>query len=263
MNRFHPLFSLLLLIALLSSCRTQNLFQANSKQARPSVPANPSSSVNKAGVDTSFFTINADYEYIIRKDDKISVSIWDHDDLSVGSLYGIYNSNEVYGKWLMVNARGEINVPKIGAFRIRGLSIVQAQDSLKKRYAEWVKNPIVEVKVLNKEITVMGELKSPGKFLVDKDYNPLIEMIAKAGDFDFYADKRHVKVIRLVQNEVKEITIDLTRMENYTNKNILLLPGDVVYVPSKKGKDFDKRIATIIPFASIATAFAITYGTFF
>jgi polysaccharide biosynthesis/export protein len=259
-----PLWYCLIGVLLLTSCKTQNLFQTTKGKSsdtkyngkRKAIAANPVT-------DSSFFAVTPDYQYKIRKDDKVNISVWDHDDLSVGSLYGIYNSNEVYGKWLLVNVRGEINVPQIGLLKVKGLTIIDVEDTLRRLYAQWIKTPIVDVKVLNKEITVIGEMKSPGKFLVEKDNNTLIEMLAKAGDFDFYANKKAIKVIRVQDGAVKEITIDLTRMENYLHKNIQLIPGDVVYVPSKKGKDFDKRIATIIPFASIATAFAITYGTFF
>jgi polysaccharide export outer membrane protein len=232
----------------LVACKTQNLFQTGGKPAPP---------------DSCFLPITSDYQYKIRQDDKISISVWDHDDLSVGSLYGIYNSNEIYGKWLLVDARGEISIPKVGPFKVRGLTVIQAEDTLRQVFAEWIKRPVVDVKVLNKEITVIGELKSPGKQVLEKDNNSLIEVIGKAGDFDFYADKRKVKIIRLWQGQVRNIDVDLTNMDRYMSSNIRIIPGDVVYVPSKKGKDFDKRISTILPIISVATGFALIYKAFF
>lgn len=208
----------------------------------------------------SVFMYKPDYQYRIRKDDKITMSIWDHDDLSIGSLYGIYNSNEVYGKWVLVDANGQVTLPRIGNFTIGGMTVIEAKDSLAKLYGKWIVNPIIEVKVINKEINVLGEVKTPGKFVVDKDNNTIFDIVARAGDFDFYANKKCVKIIRQDGASVKMINVDLTHADNYLNRNIQVLPGDMVIVPSKKNKEFDKRISTIIPIVSSISALALMLG---
>jgi polysaccharide biosynthesis/export protein len=244
------LVPVIVILFLLPSCKTQNLMEQSKKDTR-----------FQHIVMDSVFLYNPNYEYRIAKDDKISMSIWNHEDLSVGSVYGIYNSNEVYGKWLLVDNKGCVSLPKIGKFNIRGLSVAEAEDSLKRIYARWVIDPVVAVKVLNKEITILGELRNPGKYLVEKDMNSLFDIVSRAGGFEMYANKKVIKIIRQKGSEVKMMNVDLTRADNYFNRNIQLLPGDVVVVPSKKAKDFEKRISTIIPLASSATAAAILIGT--
>lgn len=231
-----------------ASCATTNLFET---------PVTEREMVS----DSSIFAFNPDYQYRIRKDDKISISIWDHDDLSIGSLYGIYNSNEVYGKWVMVDPRGEIPLPQYGNFKIEGLTLVEAKDTLKVIYSKWILNPIIDIKVLNREITMLGELRNPGNFLVEKERITLVEMLGKAGDLDFYANKKNIKILRQTGEDVQIASINLTEASNYRSRNIQLLPGDVVIVPSRKNKEFDKRIATVLPFTSIATATAVLMGT--
>lgn len=240
----------LLYITALSSCKTHNLLVEKKGESR-----------FQHQKPDSAFLYDESYEYRIVKDDKISMSVWGHDDLSIGSLFGIYNSNEVYGKWVMVDNKGQITLPKVGYFHIQGLTVMQAKDSLQKVYAKWLVNPVIEVKVLNKEITILGELKNPGKYLVEKDMTSLFDIIARAGDFEPYANKKTIKVVRQFGKEVKMINVDITKADNYLNRNIQLHPGDVVVVPSKKSKDFEKRISTIIPLASSATAAAIVIGT--
>lgn len=244
------LLYLLLPAVLLAGCKTQNLVVEDRDTER-----------FQHRVMDSAFLYCADYEYRIAKDDKISMSIWGHDNLSIGSLFGIYNSNEVYGKWVMVDARGYITLPKLGEFRIQGMSVTEAKDSLRRLYARWIVNPVIEVKVLNKEITILGELRNPGKYNVERDMNSLFDLIARAGDFEMYADRRRVKIIRQRGTVVRMINVDLTHADNYLNRNIQLVPGDLVVVPSKKSKDFEKRISAIIPIASSTTAAAIMIGT--
>lgn len=231
---------------MLFSCKTQNLFVA--------------AQVDK--VVDSVFCYNGDYQYKIRKDDKISISVWGQEDFSIGSVYGIYNSNEVYGKWLMVDAHGNIEVPKLGTKYVYGETIIQIKDSLKKELKKWIINPVVDVRVLNKEITVLGEVKTPGVINVDKDHNSLVELIGKSGGFDFYANLKKIKIIRQEGSDVRITNLNLTRSEDFLNKNILLHPGDIVIVPSKRYKEFDKRISVIIPFTTAISAAAIILKLF-
>lgn len=248
----HPVYLFIMaMIAIMASCKTQNLMVQHKKNIR-----------FQHKLPDSAFLFDEHYEYRIHKDDKISVSFWGHDDLSVGSVYGIYNSNEVYGKWLMVDNRGQITLPRIGNFRIQGLSVIEAKDTLATVFKKWIVNPVIEVKVLNKQITILGELRNPGKYVVEKDNNTLLDLVSMAGGYEFYANLKSVKIIRQEGAAVKMVNVDLTSGEDYLKRNIQLHPGDLVVVPSKKNKEFDKRIATIIPLASSTTAAAVVIGTF-
>lgn len=239
------LLKLVLLALLFSSCKTQNLLEEK-----------------KQTIDKITFQYDKNYQYKIRKDDKISLSVSGEDNLSVGSVYGIYNSNEVYGKWLLVDANGNIEIPKIGTTYIIGKTIPEMKDLLKTELKKWIINPVVDVKVLNKEITILGEVRTPGTIQVDKDHNNLFEMISKTGGFEFYANLKSIKILRQEDENVKVTNLDLTKSDDILNTNILLHPGDIIIVPSKKNKEFDKRVATIIPFTTTITAAAIIMGLF-
>lgn len=240
-RRFLPkmnVWMISLLAMLVASCGSINILQKD-----PSIQEDP-----------TVFARNENYQYVIRKDDKISISVWNHDDLSVGSVYGIYNSNEVYGKWLMVDANGKIPVPQVGEVQAENLTIVELENILRTEYSKFIKQPIIEVKVLNKEVTVLGEVKTPGKYLLEKEQNTLVELLGKAGDFDFYADRSKVMVVRMVDGKPKSVTVDLTQLGQYAESNIYLLPGDLVYVPTRKAKIWDKRSGSIVvPATAIIT----------
>jgi polysaccharide export outer membrane protein len=95
------LAAFLVILFFFCSCKTQNL------------------SVSKTDTNNAeSFLYDANYQYKIRKDDKILISVLGEDNLSVDSVYGIYNSNEVYGKWLMVDTNGAIEIPKIGTITV-------------------------------------------------------------------------------------------------------------------------------------------------
>lgn len=123
--------ALLLVLGLLSSC-TQNLFVTKKALPLPST-----------------LDVGPNYEYHLRKDDKVSLSVWDHDELSVGSIYGNYSVNQVEGKWLLVNAQGNLDVPKVGSYHVEGLTLAEAKAQLEKILSKWVVNPQLNIKVLN------------------------------------------------------------------------------------------------------------------
>lgn len=239
------IIKILLVSILFTSCKTYNLFETKE-------PAQ----------DTVFFSYEKNYQYKIRKDDKISLSVWGEENLSVGSVYGIYNSNEVYGKWLLVDTNGNIEIPKIGTTNVLNKTIPELKETIKIGLKKWIINPVVDVKVLNKEITILGEVRNPNVISVEKDQNSLLEMISKSGGFEFYANLRSVKILRQEGENVRVTNIDLTNPNDILNRNVQLHPGDIVIVPSKKNKEFDKRISIIIPFTSTVTAAAILFGLF-
>ncbi|WP_281238644.1 polysaccharide biosynthesis/export family protein [Flavobacterium praedii] len=239
------ILKILLLSLFFTSCKTENLLVSK-----------------KPVVDQAAFLYDSTYQYKIRVDDKLSISVWGEDNLSVGSVYGIYDSNEVYGKWLMVDTNGSIEIPKIGPTIVVNKTIPELREELRTALKKWLVNPIVDIKVLNKEITILGEVKNPNTIKIDKDHVTLFEMISKSGGFDFYANLKSIKILRQVGTTVKITNLDLTNDNDIVNTNIQLHPGDVVIVPSKKNKEFDKRIATIIPLTTTITSAAILIGLF-
>jgi polysaccharide biosynthesis/export protein len=238
------------LVLLLDSCKTQNLFHFSPEKENEEIKLD------------SIFRYRADYQHIIEIDNKVNISVWGQDELSIGSVYGIYNSNEVYGKWLMVDANGNIEIPKIGTMMVKGMTLPMLKDSIKSLISQWIANPIVDVKVMNKEITLLGEFRNPAVIPVDKDNNSLLELVAKAGGFEYYANLKSIKVLRQDGPKVKIANIDLTIASDEGARNIQLRPGDIIIAPSKKNKEFDKRISTIIPIATSATSAAILIGAF-
>lgn len=251
MNRIIAYLALLLYAVTLPSCTSSNLFME--QDGNRDIPA--------ATLDSIFYN-NPDYQYHIRVDDKISISVWQQDELSVGSVYGIYNSNEVYGKWLLVDAKGNIEAPRIGTIRVQNKSAIALKDTLTAIFSEWLVNPVVDIKVMNKSITILGEVNNPQVITIDTEQTRLLDIIAMANGFDFHANIGQIKVLRQVGEHVHIANIDLTQADSYLKRNIQIYPGDVVIVPAKNSKQFDRILTNIIPFTSLATTIAILFNTF-
>lgn len=230
--------AILLFSLFLCSCSSVNLFQSDATK------------------DNNFRVLTQQYQHILAPDDKISISVWNHDDLSVGSSFSIYNTHESFGKWILIEKNNTATIPYIGIDTLGGLTLKQAEERIAKKLSKNLQKPIVEIKVLNREITVLGEVKSPGNYIIEKELNTLIEAIGKAEGINYYGNSKEIKIIR----NNKSYVVDLTDMDDFEKNNIYLQAKDIVYIPSKKGKKIDLKAPVIIPFASLITALGIIFS---
>ncbi|MFT4525324.1 MAG: polysaccharide export outer membrane protein [Bacteroidia bacterium] len=221
----------------MSSCKVQNMFVEDKHYE----------------IDSTFFLKPELYEHVVRPGDKITISVWDHDDLSIGSIYTIHNSNEVFGKWVTVGIDSTIPVPKLGRVHIAGLHISEVESLLTEKMSKYVVNPAITVKVLNKEVNVIGKVRTPGQYTLEKDQTTIIDALAMAQGTVYYADKKHVRLVR----DGKTYILDLTKLDAYHLTNLTVRAGDLLIVPSKKASVFDQKINVIIPFASAISALTI------
>jgi len=189
----------------------------------------------------------------LRPNDKLSISIWGHEDLSVGSVHNIYNVQEETGKWLMIDSKGEVNLPQVGIVKLEGLTLNEAKINLEKVYGKLIVNPIINLRVLNNEVTILGEIQKAGIYIYSADNIRVVDLVAKASGFTDYAKTTNIKIIRGKESFV----IDLT---NTALNDTKVFPGDVVYIPPTGGKRFDRFTSKLIPLASLITAIALVYS---
>lgn len=93
-----------------------------------------------------------------------------------------------------VNERGEAPFPKLGLLPVAHLTIAQLQDTLRHRYAEFLRAPEFEIAVLRR-VAVNGEVKAPNVYLVDPT-TTLRDVIARAGGLTEFGSRGKVSVIR-------------------------------------------------------------------
>lgn len=226
------------LIALLlcNSCNRYTLYQ---QDAKTGAAAPPSETPEKE----------------LTPGDKISVSIWGHDELSIGSVHSVHIAPDetAGGKWLMVDLEGKVNLPQIGKVKVEGLTVRKAEELLVKLYSAQLQNPIINVRLLNNQVTVLGEVRQPGTYIFHTDYARMVDMIGKAGGFTDYAKTTDIKIIRGTET----IEVNLTRT---TFNEMTVLPRDVIYITPSRGKAFDRLAGKLIPFASLLTALALVYN---
>jgi polysaccharide export outer membrane protein len=95
---------------------------------------------------------------------------------------------------LSVDASGEIVLPRVGPMRVTGLTIGILQDSVRARYAEYLRDPVVTVTVLRR-VGLQGEVRAPGLYYVDPT-TTLRDVIAQGGGLTEAANASRVEIVR-------------------------------------------------------------------
>lgn len=173
--------------------------------------------------------------YIIGEDDTLYITIWQNKDLD---------------QEVIVRPDGMISFPLIGDIAASGRPISEVDDELTERLKEYVKYPDVSISVRKlggKKVMVLGEVGSPGVYMVTGK-STLLEAIALAGGFSMHSVASSVIVIRGGFKNPKGMRINLGRAltKGDTTKNIALKPEDIVYVPKKFIADVNYFVSQMI-----------------
>ena len=232
-----------ILLSLLTSCSSQQALFSSEQEAR-----------DNQQILQQYFNQK---EPILKSGDKITISIWGHEDLSVGSVNSKFSSNKETGKWLAIDHLGEVNLPKVGRLKIAGYNLKEVNYILEKKYSEYLRDPIVNIRVVNHYVTVLGEVNSPGKYELDNEKVTLVQILGEAKGLGDYSNNKKIKVIRDVAGKPVELVIDLTDIVATTDYNITLQSKDIVYVEPTQKKADDNALRKAAPIASLVTAVAV------
>ena len=212
---------------------------------------------------------NIKYEYKIQPYDRVMIYLYKYPDLSAIDLTNTGNANyaNIDIRGTMINGNGKLSLPLIGRVKLAGLTQTQASKMLEKKYSEFVKDPSVVVQVVNKKVYILGEVKSSKTITMDRDIIPIYEAIAQAGGFT--NDAQRDNIIILSHNDKGKSTlrrVDISTFKRAALSNIILKPGDVVYVPPSGWKEYrlttDNYISVLRTISQLASPYLTLRNVF-
>lgn len=130
----------------------------------------------------------------------------------------------------LVSPEGKINFPVLGEIKVEGLSRTEIQKELENKLEVYVEDPIVDVRIVNFNVTVLGEVGTPGRVKVSDGRITIPELLASVGSITYNGKRENVTIIREI-NGVKSIgTIDMTTTDFFSSPYFYLKQNDIVYV---------------------------------
>ncbi|MEO9891020.1 polysaccharide biosynthesis/export family protein [Aurantibacter sp.] len=155
----------------------------------------------------------------------------------------------------IIDKNGEIDFPVLGAIKLVGLSPEEAKNHLKEKLSPYLKDAIINIRLKNFTVTVLGEVNRPGTYAVGGEQITVLEAIGLANDLTIKGLRENVMVIRDFNGTKVYTRIDLTRKESLNSPVYYLTQNDVVYVEPNdsavNASAFDSRVSVWVSVASL------------
>ncbi|MBI4951886.1 MAG: polysaccharide biosynthesis/export family protein [Myxococcales bacterium] len=158
-------------------------------------------------------------EYRIGPGDVLEIAVWNDPAVS---------------RKVPVRPDGLISLPLVDDVPAAGLTPMELREALAVRLRRFLPDPAVSVlvqEVHSTKFSVMGEVEAPGRFELICP-TTLLDAIAMAKGFTVWASSAELFLIRPEAGRAKRYRIERdTLVDDASNQNILLRPGDIVMVP--------------------------------
>lgn len=155
----------------------------------------------------------------------------------------------------IIDKNGEIDFPVLGAVKLLGLSPNEAKALLAERLKDYLKDPIINIRLKNFTVTLLGAVNKPGTYPVPSEQITILEALGLAGDLNIKGMRENVMVIRDFDGTKVYTRIDLTKKEALNSPVYYLTQNDVVYVEPNKSlitaSSLDNRATIAISIASV------------
>ncbi|WP_426051967.1 polysaccharide biosynthesis/export family protein [Brevundimonas sp. SL161] len=174
---------------------------------------------------------------VIGQGDQLAIAIYEPS----GALFGggggndgIRSGNQTLPA-VVVDRNGNVAVPFAGPVRVSGLTTTEAAGAIRRALIGRVGNPQVSVTLatnVSNAVTVLGEVKQPGRAPLSTNADTILDVIAAAGGASRPSQDVEVQIRRGDQTFVAPLTAVTTRFA----ENIRLQSGDqinLVYQPRR------------------------------
>ncbi|TDD98368.1 polysaccharide biosynthesis/export family protein [Flavobacterium cellulosilyticum] len=134
----------------------------------------------------------------------------------------------------LVDAPGTIDFPILGKLKVSGLTRSQLLELLEGKIAKYIKNPIINIRIMNFKVSVQGEVNNPGTYPINSDRVTLIEALSMAKDLTIYGKRNNILIIRDLNGTKSYNRVDITKADFINSPFYYLSQNDVVYVEPNK-----------------------------
>ncbi|MDP3679586.1 MAG: polysaccharide biosynthesis/export family protein [Flavobacterium sp.] len=190
---------------------------------------------------------SASYEIKLQPDDLLMIIVSAEDpeiaapfNLKSISIQSPGKLDAVTGQQIMqlylTDANGFIEFPVLGKLKVSGLTRSEVLQLLQQKIGVYIKNPMINLRVMNFKVSVQGEVNLPGTYPVASDRITLIEALTMAKDLTVYGKRNNILVIREIDGVKTYNRVDITKADFINSPFYYLAQNDVVYVEPNKNK---------------------------
>lgn len=133
---------------------------------------------------------------------------------------------------------GTIDFPILGTLEVGGKTKSEVEAMLQERLKTYLnERPVVNVRMANFKISVLGEVTAPGEFTISKEKVNVLEALALAHDMTIWGRRDNVKLIREHANGTHQIIeLNLNDASIVNSPYYQLQQNDILYVTPNETK---------------------------
>jgi polysaccharide export outer membrane protein len=207
-------------------------------------------------------------DYRLKPNDELYIQVTSQDDVAASifansrqeSTY--LGSIDPYGASLLsysIDKDGYLLLPVIGKIQAKDKTVAEVSLILKESLINVLNQPVVTVKLVNRFVSVLGEVKTPGHYTFSQEKLTIYDALAFAGDITDYGNRKNVILIRNENGANIRINIDLTKSVILSSDYYNLRPNDIVYVKQVRQKFWNISQVPISLFLSAVTTALLIY----
>jgi polysaccharide biosynthesis/export protein len=199
-------------------------------------------------------------DYRLKSNDELYITINSLDDASfsmfpnAGQQPAYAAAIQPYGASLLsysIDEYGYLLLPVIGKVLVKDKTLTEVSTMLTDSLTHVLNQPLVSVKLVNRYVSVLGEVRTPGHFPIAQEKINLLDALGMAGDITDYGDRKSVLLIRNENDQNLRINVDLTKASLLADEFYNLRPNDIVYVKPLRQKFWGLRQ---FPFSIVISA---------
>lgn len=167
------------------------------------------------------------------------------------------NNNLAQAAGYQVDREGAIQLPIAGRIQVAGKTTAEATTAISAEIGKFYKQPVVNVRFANFNITVLGEVARPATYTVPNEKISVLEALGLAGDLTIYGKRENVLIIREEEGTKKFVRFNLNSSDIIRSPYFYLRQGDVVYVEPNKSKVTSTDATTTRTITIVASALSV------
>jgi polysaccharide export outer membrane protein len=145
----------------------------------------------------------------------------------------------------LVDTAGNITLPMLGKISVAGMTIAEAEDTIRAITKQYLKDAAVKVRLLSFKVTVLGEVKMPGVYYNYNNFITVLDAIGLAQGTTDYAKLADVLVLRPTPRGTRTYSLNLNSKTALVSDAWYLQPDDVVILQPGKNKGLQQKLPAI------------------
>jgi len=202
--------------------------------------------------------------YKIQPDDELFIQVNSLDDpfanafLTSSGQQPLNGGNvQPYGASLIsysVDKDGFLILPVIGKLSVAGKTLTEISETITASLTKVLRQPTVIVKLVSRYVSVLGEVRNPGRYPYSQEKITVLDALGMAGDITDYGNRKEVILVRNENGVNNRIILNLASSEVLSSGYFYIRPNDIVYVKPLQRKFWDLRLFPYGTIISTVTA---------